>query len=149
MSLKQLTREMCMLLALLTGRRKQALHLLQVGDLKLHDTKCIKFFSDKHKHSRHRISGDISFKWKLEVVPYEAPEGQKTSGPDHSCFSVMSSHMCLSRWIKAMLAAAGIDTRQFASHSTHTASCTAAANTGVVLTTINEGSRMVQRMNFY
>ena len=48
--LKQLTLRMCMLLALLTGQRGFA--SVKVGDLKLHDTKCIIHFSDKHKYSR-------------------------------------------------------------------------------------------------
>ena len=46
------------------------------------------------------------------------------------------SRQTLSRWVKAVLAAAGIDNEKYASHSTRMASVSAAAGTRVNLCTI-------------
>ena len=56
MSLKQLTLRMCMLLALLTGQRGHAFHLLKVEDIKLKDSLCTIIYSEKAQAVKARIS---------------------------------------------------------------------------------------------
>ena len=83
-------------------------------------------------------------------MPREAPEGLFEADQRHQDQTTAASQLCpaacacdvpvarqtLSQQIKAVLAEEGIDTQQFASHSTRTASCSVVANTGEALTTI-------------
>lgn len=63
LSLKELTLRMCMLLALVTGQRGQALHLLKVKDLNFQDLKCTILFLGKQTvqtRVSHRTSRDLA-----------------------------------------------------------------------------------------
>lgn len=81
MSLKELTLCMCMLLALVTGQRCQALHLLKVTDLTFQDLKCTILFSGKHKQSRPGFHREPA-----EILPY-----------------IKNSKLCLAAHLKAYL----------------------------------------------
>ena len=63
LTLKQLTLRTVMLLALLTGQRGHALHLLKIGDIRMHHNKCAIVFSSKHKQTKpgaHTEPAEIS-----------------------------------------------------------------------------------------
>ena len=149
MSLKQLTLRMCKLLALLTGQRGQALHLLKVEDLKMQETKCTIFFSEKHKQSRHGVHTEpaeiLAFNSNpnLCLVKHLKRYLEQTKNMRSSnqlLISYEKPHVpvvrqTFSRWVKCVLAEAGIDTCKYASHSTYAASCSASVESGVSLGT--------------
>ena len=152
MSLKELTLRMSMLLALITGQRGQALHLLKVSDIKFHGPKCTIQYSEKHKQSRpgfHTEPVDIlpfTKNQKLCLLTHlkryvEMTKEFRNVSTTQLLISFVKPHVpvsrqTLSRWIKSVLAAAGIDTNMYVSHSTRAASCSAAASAGVSLATI-------------
>ena len=136
LSLKELTLRMCMLLALLTGQRGQALHLLKIQDLKFKQSKCIIVFSGKHKQSRpgfHTEPAEIlSFEKnpKLCLVSHLKSYLERTQElrdtVDQLLISYVKPHVpvsrqTLTRWVKAVLGNAGVDTETYASHSTRAA----------------------------
>lgn len=152
LSLKELTLRMCMLLALVTGQRGQALHLLKVSDLRFCATKCTILYSEKHKQSRPGFHTDPT-----DIMPYNRNQklcllahlrrylvvtkelrdpSQKQLLLSYVKPHVPISRQTFSRWIKCVLSAAGVKTETYGSHSTRAASCSAAAKAGVSLAAI-------------
>ena len=151
LSLKDLTLKTCMLLALLTGQRGQALHSLKREDIKIQHNKCVIVFSEKQKHSKpgvHLEPAHISafpHNSKLCVVNHLKTYLDKTkdfasTGP--ALFKtfvkphVPVSRDTISRWVKQVMSDAGINTDNFGAHSTRSASTSAAAKRGLALSTI-------------
>ena len=142
-SIKDLTKRTATLLALLTGQRGQALHALKVSDIRIapDSSKCRIIFTDIHKTSKpgnHTAPADVlAFSdSKLCLVNHlklyiERTKDRRKS--DGSLFLACAkpytavSRGTFSRWVKAVLAEAGIDTCRYSSHSTRAAACSAVA----------------------
>ena len=150
LTLKQLTLRTVMLLALLTEQRGHALHLLKIGDIRMHHNKCVIVFSSKHKQTKpgaHTEPAEISAftqNPKICLVSHLHAYLQQTEPlrkGQELLISFKKPHApvargTFSRWVKTMLAAAGVDTVHYGPHTTRAASCSAAANQGVSLTSI-------------
>ena len=154
MTLKQLTLRTVMLLSLVTGQRGHALYQLKTSDVKFSNnlSKCTIAYSSLHKHSRpgvHTAPSDIqAFHENSNLCPVQHLHGyiQRTKdlrhAQSHALFISFSkphgsvTRMTFSRWVKATLAAAGIDCTQFSSHSTRAASVSAATEAGVPVETV-------------
>lgn len=150
LTLKQLSSRTALLLSLLTGQRGNALHLLKLDDVRLFSNKCVLWFSDKHKHTKPGVHTEPA-----EI--FEFVQNRKLCLMDHLrvylekteklrkgrelFISYQKPHAPISRnsfarWVKEMLRQAGVDTDSYSSHSTRSASCSAAAKQGANLSTI-------------
>ena len=140
-----------LLLTLLTGQRGQALHSLRVSDVRMFSQKCVINFSEKHKHTRpgcHTEPANIlafSGNDRLCLVKhFRAYLDQTKDLRQREANLFISSarpHKAVSRdtfsrLVKLVLAAAGIDTEHFGSHSICAASTSEAARRGITLATI-------------
>ena len=126
------------------------MHLLKVEDMKMQETKCTVFFSEKHKQSRPGVHAEpaeilaFNSNSNLCLVKHLKRYLEQTKdlrSGNKLLISYVKPHVpvvrqTLSRWVKCVLAEAGIDTCKYASHSTHVASCSAAVEGGVSLRTI-------------
>ena len=144
LSAKELTLRTATLLSLLTGQRRHALHSLKLNDIRFtkDESKC-KIFSEKHKSSKpgaHTEPSEILAyveKPKLCLVKHLKAYFEKTQEHRKSADSKLFlcytkpfgpvSRNTFSRWVKSVLAKAGIDTGKYTGHSTRAASCSAVA----------------------
>lgn len=150
LSLKELTLKTCMLVALVTGQRGHALHSLMVDDIRVFDQKCVIVFSSKHKTTKpgfHTEPAEIlEFTDNEKLCPVRHLKKYltvtKPLRKGKQLFISYSKPHCavgkqtFSRWIKAVLRSAGIDTKKYTAHSTRSASCSAAEKRGVPFKTI-------------
>ena len=152
LSLKDLTLRTCMLLALVTGQRGHALHSLKTKDVKIKDSKCILTFSSVLKTTKrgshlapievlkHTVNANICPVGN--VVKYlNKTETLRDKDVGKLFISYTKPHapigkQTFARWIKEVLASAGIDTSQYGAHSTRAASTSAAAAAGVPIESI-------------
>ena len=121
-----------MLLALLTGQREQALHLLKVEDLKMQETNCTIFFSEKHKQSRPGVYTEPAEILVFNSNPNRClvkhlkiylEQTKNLRSGNQLLIGYVKPHVpavrqTFSRWVKCVLAEAGTDTCKYASHST-------------------------------
>ena len=144
LSAKELTLRTATLLSLLTGQRGHALHSLKLNDIRFtkDESKC-KIFSEKHKTSKpgaHTEPSEILAyveNPKLCLVKHLKAYIEKTQEHRKSADSKLFlcytkpfgpvSRNTFSRWVKSVLAKAGIDTGKYTGHSTRAASCSAVA----------------------
>ena len=144
LSAKELTLRTATLLSLLTGQRGHALHSLKLNDIRFtkDESKC-KIFSEKHKTSKpgaHTEPSEILAyveNPKLCLVKHLKAYFEKTQEHRKSADSKLFlcytkpfgpvSRNTFSRWVKSVLAKAGIDTGKYTGHSTRAASCSAVA----------------------
>ena len=144
LSAKELTLRMATLLSLLPGQRRLALHSLKLNDIRFtkDESKC-KIFSEKHKTSKpgaHTEPSEILAyveNPKLCLVKHLKAYFEKTQEHRKSADSKLFlcytkpfgpvSRNTFSRWVKSVLAKAGIDTGKYTGHSTRAASCSAVA----------------------
>ena len=144
LSAKELTLRTATLLSLLTGQRRHALHSLKLNDIRFtkDESKC-KIFSEKHKTSKpgaHTEPSEILAyveNPKLCLVKHLKAYIEKTQEHRKSADSKLFlcytkpfgpvSRNTFSRWVKSVLAKAGIDTGKYTGHSTRAASCSAVA----------------------
>ena len=127
LSAKELTLRTATLLSLLTGQRRHALHSLKLNDIRFtkDESKC-KIFSEKHKTSKpgaHTEPSEILAyveNPKLCLVKHLKAYFEKTQEHRKSADSKLFlcytkpfgpvSRNTFSRWVKSVLAKAGIDT---------------------------------------
>lgn len=152
LSTKNLTLKLCMLMALITGQRAQTLHLLDVSLMKK-SLWGYAFTLDKVlKHSRAGKSlPTLEFKAypqdrRLCIVTvlkeYLFRRNARVARSENRLFvsyvkpfnGVTSS--TISRWIKTLLCAAGIDTNMFKAHSTRSAACSKAKSQDIPIADI-------------
>ena len=147
--LKDLTLRTVMLLALLSGQRGQSLHSLLVEDVKFKEDACTIVYSSVLKQTK--AGSHVSplhlpcfENTKLCIVCHLKEYITRTEPlrKDRKLFiSYVKPHHAiardtLSRWIKTVLEAAGIDSSIFAAHSTRAASTSAALNRDASLKSI-------------
>lgn len=151
--LKLLTYRFVMLLCLLTAKRGVALHLLKLNDFFINSSKsmCQIVYSTKDKstrpgfHTKPTIIQNYPDK-KLCLVDHYVHYKQRTaklrsSSTQELLITLQKPHNAisratLSRWIKDVLQAAGIDISIFGAHSTRSASTSAALVGGASTETI-------------
>lgn len=144
LSFKLLTYRLVMLLCLLTGQRGHALHQLKLSDFIIDSsfTTCQIVFSSKDKttrpgfHTKPAVINSYLHDKKLCLVDNYRHYVHKTgklrpSTTKELLITLQKPHHAISRstfsrWIKDTLSAAGVDTKQFAAHSTRSASTSAA-----------------------
>ena len=166
-SLKQSTLKLAMLMALSSFDKCDSLHKL---DLRFHYFKCdgVNFIIPTHT----KTSGPTKLKEiffpafpqdrRICVINYkeytaEYRPKQSPSTPDPLFLSIVSPHKPISsttfaRWIKTVLKESGIDTSTFGSHSTRSASTSAAQKLGVSVSDIlkvADWSREATVIKFY
>lgn len=140
-SLKQLTLKLCGLIALVSAQRAQTLSLLSLTDMLDKKSKIVFVLSDLVKQSR---PGNVGQKVVLLSYPPDRRlcvctvmreyinRTKRLRGNEKALFiSFREPHEkvskdTISRWVRSMLTAAGIDTSIFKSHSTRAASSSAA-----------------------
>ena len=146
LSLKQLTLKLCLLLALVTAQRAQTLHLLSLDNLRLNENSATFYVPDLLKQSRPGSHG-LSLKFRafspdsrLCVVHYLRSYIRRTKllrNDERRLFISYTKPHCvvssqtISRWIKTLLSAAGIDTSIYKPHSTRSAATSAASRANV------------------
>jgi site-specific recombinase XerD len=144
LTLKDLTIQVTFLLLFLSGKRCQTIHLLNLDNMNLSIDKCEFVIREKVKQTRvgHHIE-PIMF----EAYPDEPSlciithlkkylERTKTLRSPHCNKLLISftkphhgvSRETISRWCKTLLSSAGINTKEFGSHSTRSASTSYAAH---------------------
>ncbi|XP_046845908.1 uncharacterized protein LOC124439656 [Xenia sp. Carnegie-2017] len=131
LTLKDLTIRLTFLLLILSGKRGQTIHLLNLTDMDLSESKCVFSIREKIKTTRlgHHIA-PITY----EAYPHE-PElcivrhlkeyiertnELRSSNCKKLLISFIKPHQAvsrntISRWCKTLLNAAGIDTKEFGS----------------------------------
>nr|CAI5835115.1 unnamed protein product [Callosobruchus analis]CAI5842550.1 unnamed protein product [Callosobruchus analis]CAI5860122.1 unnamed protein product [Callosobruchus analis]CAI5865233.1 unnamed protein product [Callosobruchus analis] len=118
-SLKQLSLKLVTLLALATGQRIQTLALVKCSNIFKNETGIKIFIQDRIKSSTPASCQPCLI---IPFFPQFLVNIPETSRP--------ASKQTLSRWIKATLSEAGIDTKVFTPHSTRHASTSAACRKG-------------------
>ncbi len=143
LTLKVLTLHLTFLLLLLSGKRVQTIHLLDLDTMTLSDTKCVFVIREKVKQTRvgYHIN-PITFEAyppepALCVISHLCEYINRTKTlrkPD--CKQLLISFVkpykavsreTVSRWCKTVLNLAGINTKLFGTHSTRAASTSCAA----------------------
>ena len=116
--LKMLSYKTVMLLALLTGQRRQTLHALDKTNMDLNGEKCTFLITSLLKTSHHLRGNQRRF-FIGHQKPYKEISGDT-----------------LSRWLKNTLDLAGVNTAKFSAHSTR-AAATSAAKAIIIIIIIN------------
>jgi integrase len=140
-----------MLLALLSGQRKQGLHVLDIRNISIRENMLIIRYGDLLKQSRpgHHVD-EISIAAYpndkdlciLTVYNEYICRTKELRGSEYKLFiSTQKPHNSVSvdtigRWIKTVMINAGIDMNCFSLHSTRSASTSAAAKANVSVATI-------------
>lgn len=165
LTLKELTLKLTMLLALLSGQRRQTLHKLDINNIKLTDQKCILFINSILKHTRVGVHQK-----PVELVAFDANPSlcivrimkeylSRTKDyrrVNHTTNLLLSfqkpfrpvSRDTISRWIKIVLDLSGIDITSFTAHSTRAASTSAAAEKGLPFSVILDAAGWSQEGTF-
>lgn len=138
LTLKDLTCQLTFLLLILSGKRGQTIHLLNLDNMVLSVDKCIFIIQEKVKQTRvgHHIR-PITFEAyppepALCIIQHLKEYMERTKelrSPD--CKKLLISYRkphkavsreTISRWCKTVLRLAGINTKEFGCHSTRAAS---------------------------
>uniref|UniRef100_A0A8W8MU17 Tyr recombinase domain-containing protein n=1 Tax=Magallana gigas TaxID=29159 RepID=A0A8W8MU17_MAGGI len=151
LSLLDLSKKLAMLFALLSGQRKQSLHLLDVRNVSVRDDMLIIRYGDLLKQSKpgHHLDeiciaaypNDVDL-CIVNVYMEYVQRTMKLRGSGSRLFiSTQKPHNSVSvdtigRWIKGIMKSAGIDIKCFAPHSTRSAATSAAANAKLSVDTI-------------
>lgn len=152
LNLMKLSCKLVTLLALLTGQRGQTLHLIDIRNVRLSQSKISFTLGDLLKHSRPgKHQAEISVKAyapdrRLCVVTVMREYLKRTSvlrkaGNTRLFIGTIAPHSpisrdTLSRWMKLTMQAAGIDVSVFSPHSVRAAATSAAYKAYVPLETI-------------
>ena len=162
-TLKMLTYKTAMLLALLTGQRRQTLHAFDVTAMQLNPEKCVFVIKTLLKTSRpgkHLSSVEFqSYKEDRTLCPVShiAEYVKRTAslrGTQHGFFiSYRKPHKevsvdTMSRWLKTTLQLAGIDIAKFGAHSTRSASTSAAKSMKMPIDLIMQSAGWTQESTF-
>lgn len=150
LSLKQLTLKLVMLTALVTGQRGQSIHLMKLSDMTTNSNGYKFVLSDKVKQSAPgRLQPELmlpffrtSPKLCVALVLQEyLKRTENLRNSDRLFVTINKPHQqtsrdTISRWIKTVMFAAGINVEKFAPHSTRAASTSKAVQSKVPLSTI-------------
>lgn len=151
LSLLQLSRKLTTLLALLSGQRGQTIHLLDTSFIECSPSRLILRVKELLKTSKPgRHQGEIilpSFSQRPGVCVVSTYRAyiKKTrpirKGNSRLLLSTLKPHQAVTRdtvskWVKAILLASGIDFTIFAPHSTRAAATSKAAAKGISIDTI-------------
>jgi integrase len=161
--LKMLTYKTVMLLALLTGQRRQTLHALNITTMDLNREKCNFVITSLLKTSRpgkHLASIEVqSYKLDRKLCPVAHIEEyvKRTidlRGNQHRLFiSHQKPHKevsgdTVSRWLKNTLDLAGVNTAKFGAHSTRAATTSAAKAMNMPIDLIMQSAGWTQESTF-
>ena len=151
LTLRDLTLKVTMLLALLSGQRLQTLKAFSVKSMTLTDTKCVFQINVPLKTSRPgRHMSALEFceytpSDDLCIVKHLKFYLNLTSTLRRDCDQLLityskphraASSATIGRWLKTVMTNSGIDTQQFAAHSTRAAAASAAFSKNVSVDTI-------------
>lgn len=152
LSLKELTLKLCALLLLLSGQRVQTIHLLKLSCIKFSADGCVLRIGeqDRLKHFSAKKNAHIMqfhyFNDEQLCVVKCLKEYIKRTAKQHKhedklllCYQKpyrAASKNSICRWLKNVMADAGIDVGQFSAHSFRGASTSAALRCDVPLDTI-------------
>ena len=155
----QLSHRLAMLLALSTGRRGQVLHMLDIDHMRLRHNSVTFYLTVPTKTYRKGTVNGKDLQQKIKVKSYPANEklcpvttlnvylhrlkDKRTSSK--LLVSTRKPHDQVSRatishWLVKVMAAAGIDTAVYKSHSTRSAAVSKAFNRGASVTDILESA---------
>lgn len=151
LNLKQLTLKLVMLIALTTASRSQSLHLLTTVNMVKEPSKYILYYSGPLKQSRPGYKTPVaelcSYSLDKRLCVYSAVteylKRTQTIRGESNCFfisyvkpfgSVTSS--TISRWIRSVMASAGIDCEKYKAHSVRCASSSKALSCNVPIDNI-------------
>ena len=163
LDLKMLSYKTVMLLALLTGQRRQTLHALDITNMDLNEEKCtfvIKSLLKTSRPGKHLAPIEVlSYKPDRKLCPVAHIEEyvKRTSdirGDQRQLFvSYQKPHKeissdTVSRWLKNTLDLAGIDTAKFGAHSTRAATTSAAKAMNVPIDIIMQSAGWSQESTF-
>ena len=163
LSLKNLTLKVVMLMALLSGQRRQTLHTLSIDCMQISSDKCVFFINSllktsrpgKHlaclefqayapdvslcivKHLQHYLKRTDVLRGDVKQLFVSYTKPHKAVSPD-----------TVSRWIKTTLAGAGIDTSKHGAHSTRSASTSVAKGNSISIATIMKSAGWSQESTF-
>ena len=163
LSLKNLTLKVVMLMALLSGQRRQTLHTLSIDCMQISSDKCVFFINSLLKTSRpgkhlaclefQAYAPDVSlcivkhfqhYLKRTEVLRGDVKQFFVSYTKPHKAVSPDT----VSRWIKTTLAGAGIDTSKYGAHSTRSASTSAAKGNSISIATIMKSAGWSQESTF-
>lgn len=151
LAISQLTQKLAALLLLLSGQRVQTIHLIKLSSVKFHESGCVITITDRLKHfdqkkNEHKLEfPKFDQDVKLCVVSCLENYVKRTAGRRKGVDNLLlcykkpygpASKSTLCRWLKNVMECAGIDVKQFASHSFRSASTSAAHKLDVPLDTI-------------
>ena len=150
LTIKQLSLKTVSLTALLTGQRCQTIHLLSLDHLHITPERLVITVPDIIKQSRPGFSNSVIVLPRfledtrlcvvncLENYLFRTSVYRKNAERPQIFLSYVKPHLpvtrdTISRWVKSVLSAAGIDTSRFKAHSVRSASTSAAAAHGLPL----------------
>ena len=151
LSLEQLSHKLITLLALITSQRIQSLHALNLDHCLIENNKIVFSIQTLLKHSKptNKTSNNIviqAYEPNRKVCPVFVLKNyikrtEKIRKQPNLFLNTMKPHApvskdTLSRWVKKTMNKAGIDTTKYSSHSTRSASTSAAAKTDLDISTI-------------
>jgi integrase len=160
---KMLTYKVVMLLALLSGQRRQTMHALDISTMQLSLNKCtfvIKSLLKTSRPGKHLTSVEFkSYTLDRNLCPVAhiseyIKRTELLRGNQHKLFiSVQKPYKevsadTISRWLKTTLALAGIDIAKFGAHSTRSASTSAAKAMNIPIDIIMQNAGWSQESTF-
>lgn len=163
LTLKILTYKVVMLLALLSGQRRQTLHALDINSMQLTLDKCTFSISTLLKTSRigHHLKPIEFLAFKpntaLCIVKHVTCYIERTRPLRGNQTQLLISYQkpykavsadTISRWLKTVLNLAGIDTAKYTAHSTRSASTSAAKTMDIAIDIIMESAGWTQESTF-
>ena len=163
LSLKNLTRKLVILIALLTGQRAQTMHTILLNNMTKSGKGCSIRIGDVLKQSRpgkHQFElflGAYPPDRRLCVITVLNEYEKRTSLVRNDCQNLLISYvkpykpvtvLTVSRWIKSVLKEAGVDMTIFTPHSTRAASTSVVAHNSVPIGTILKTAGWVQESTF-
>ena len=163
LSMKNLTLKVVMLMALLSGQRRQTLHSLRIDLMRLSADKCIFTITSLLKTSRpgkhlsfiefQAYAPDIRLCVVRHLEHYVNRTSHLRGDETQLLISYSKPHKSvstdtISRWLKTTLHEAGIDTSKYSAHSTRSASTSAAKMNSVSVDTIMKSAGWTQESTF-
>ena len=163
LSLKNLTLKVVMLMALLSGQRRQTLHTLSIDCMQISADKCVFSINSLLKTSRpgkhlaciefQAYAPDVSLCIVKHLQQYLKRTDILRGDVKQLFISYTKPHKAVSpdtvsRWIKTTLVDAGIDTSKYSVHSTRSASTSATKGNNISIATIMKSAGWSQESTF-
>lgn len=163
LSFKNLTLKVVMLMALLSGQRRQTLHTLSIDYMQISSEKAVFSINSLLKTSRpgkhlaciefQAYVPDVSLCIVKHLQQYLKHTDTLRGNVKQLLISYSKPHKAvspdtISRWIKATLVDAGIDTSKYSAHSTRLASTSAAKANSISIATIMKSAGWSQESTF-